>query len=181
MKRIELLIALLAFCIAASGCTRPSVEPNNNQGSTNQAQLSPDQWTQTRRTIVTYLECEECEEGELEAVVKLGESAVPTLAATLLEGPSPANREILRRQLLDTYRKLKEYEKTHPKAKTSQGEEEYVKTYAENYVALYQTRAARALGAIGGPNARKALEEASKLSLREDVKTEVKAALEKIK
>ena len=181
MKRIELLIALLAFCIAASGCTRRSAGPNSNQGSTNQEKQTPEQWTQTRRTIVTYLECEECEEGELEAVVKLGESAVPTLAATLRGGPSPANREILRRQLLDTYRKLKEYEKTHPKAKISQGEEEYVKTYAENYVALYQTRAATALSAIGGPNARKALEEASKASLREDVKAVVKTALEKIK
>lgn len=179
MKRIALLIALLALCMAASGCPRRGAGPNSNQGNVNQTTLPPEQSTQARRTIVTYLECEECEEGELEAVMKLGQYAVPTLAATLREGPSPASRELLRRQLLDTYQKLKEYERTHPNAKVSQSEEEYVKTYAENYVALYQSRAATALGAIGGPDARKALEGASQLSLRDDVKAAIKAALDK--
>lgn len=181
MKRIALLIALLALCIAAWGCPRGGTGPNANQGNINQPKLSPEQATQARRTIVTYLECEECEEGELEAVVKLGQSAVPTLTATLREGPGPANRELVRRQLQDTYKKLKEYERTHPNSKVSQSEEEYVKTYSENYVALYQSRAATALGAIGGPDARKALEEASQASVRDDVKAAIKAALDKTK
>ena len=175
MKRIALLIVLLALCMAATGCPRRGAGPN---GNTN---LTPEQSTEARRTIVTYLECEECEEGELEAVVKLGQSAVPTLAATLRGGPGSANRELLRRQLQDTYRKLKEYETTHPNAKVAQTEEEYVKTYSENYVALYQSRAATALSAIGGPDARKALEEASQLPLRDDVKATIKASLDKIK
>lgn len=180
MKQITLFTILLTISMTASGCRRGGTGPNANQGS-GQVKLSPEQATEARKTIVTYLECEECEEGELEAVVKLGQAAVPTLAATLRGGPGVANRELLRRQLQDTYKKLKEYEKTHPNSKVSQSEEEYVKTYSENYVALYQSRAATALAAIGGPDARKALEEASGLPLRADVKAAVKDALAKIK
>lgn len=58
---------------------------------------------------------------------------------------------------------------------------DHVKTYMDNYVALYQVRAATALGTIGGPEAKSALEEASLKPLREDVNKAVKASLEKMK
>jgi len=117
----------------------------------------------------------------LESVVKLGAAAVPTLTASLREGPSAASRELYRRNLAATYKELKEYERTHPTAKVAQSEEEYVKTYMENYVALYQLRSAKALGEIGGPEARKALEEASRQQLREDVQAAVKSSMDKIR
>src|SRR5688572_13230850 len=115
MKLIAIILVLLAG--TASACTRTNVQ------QTGQTQLSPEQALTLRKTIMTYLECEECEQGELEAVVKLGQTAVPTLSATLRDGPSDANRELLRRQLSDTYKRLKEYEKTHPDSKVSQSEE----------------------------------------------------------
>ena len=142
------ITALLALCLWTPKCQK-SGTPS----------LPPEQATQVRHAIVTYLECEECEEGELEAVVKMGQVAVPSLVATLREGPSQANLELLRRNLTTTYRRLKEYEQTHPEAKIC-SEAEYVKSYTDNYIARYQSRAATALGSIGGLEAKRALEEA---------------------
>jgi hypothetical protein len=141
------------------------------------AQVSPEQAGQARRTIVQWLECQECGEKELEAVRRLGQTAVPTLTAALQRGPSPGNLELLRRHLTESYRQLKQYERTHPEAKVMGSEKEYVATYTGNYIAQYQTRAATALGAIGGPEAEKALEEAQKSKLRDDVALVVSTAL----
>jgi len=49
----------------------------------------------------------------------------------------------------------------------------------DNYQALYQLRSAIALGAIGGPDARKALESALELPARNDVKQAIKEALKR--
>lgn len=102
-----------------------------------------------RHTLVDWLECGDCKDGELEAVVELGEDAVPSLEASLELGPSPASRELLRRHLLATYQQLVEHQQEHPEAEVTMSEEEYVDTYLGNYVALYQSRAAEALAAIG--------------------------------
>jgi hypothetical protein len=171
MKTYALITILLALCLWAPKCQKSGTTPT----------LPPEQATQVRHAIVTYLECEECEEGELEAVVKMGQVAVPSLVATLLEGPSQANLELLRRNLTTTYRRLKEYEQTHPEAKISGSEADYVKSYTDNYIARYRSRAATALGSIGGLDAKRALEEAGNKSLREDVRAAIKASLEKIK
>lgn len=188
MKRMALALVLSLVCLLAPGCRKP--EQGQGQGPTptpagpggvDPSRLTPEQKAEARRTIVAWLECEECTEGQLEAVVKLGAAAVPSLAASLREGPSQANREVLRRNLAATYRELKEYERTHPEAKVTLSEEEYVRTYMENYVALHQTRSAKALGAIGGPEARRALEEASRAQLRDDVKNAVQASLDKMR
>ena len=170
MKSYALLTMLLALCLSAPECKKGGERP-----------LTPEQAATMRRAIITYLECEECEDGELEAVVKYGPAAVPTLAATLHEGPSQANLEQLRRHLTARYRDLKAYEQTHPEVKVPGNEEQYVKTYMDNYVALNQARAATALAAIGGSKARRALEKSSLTSLRDDVKAVVKSSLEKIK
>ena len=80
----------------------------------------------------------------------------------------------MREHLITTYKKLKVYEKTHPEAKISMTQEQqYVKTYLENYDALYRVRSATALRTLGGPQSREALERASKLPLREDTKQAV--------
>ncbi|MGI8838863.1 MAG: hypothetical protein ACR2H4_19825 [Pyrinomonadaceae bacterium] len=95
--------------------------------------------------------------------------------------PPQGNRELFRRSLVKTYRKLKEYERAHPEVKIPGTEEQYVKTYLNNHIASYQAKAAMALGAVGGPEARRALEEASRKPLRDDVQAAVKASLEKMK
>jgi hypothetical protein len=128
--------------------------------------LTPEKSLVASRDIVTWLECEECVAGELEAVVRLDQTAVPSLVASLREGPPSARREVQRRHLALTYRRLK----------LAMTEEQYVLRYVENYLALYRIRAAEALGAIGGPAATQALEDAAAEPFRDDVKAAVRAA-----
>ncbi len=171
MKSYILITTLLAFCLMTPECQK--------QGTPKP--LTPEQATKVRREIVNYLECEECEDGELEAVVKLGPIAVLTLAATLREGPLQSSLELLRRHLTANYRKLKEYERTHPEVIVPGTEQQFVTIYLDNYVAQHQGRAAKGLAAIGGTEAKRALEEASVKPLRDDVKAVVKSSLEKMK
>lgn len=163
---------LLALAVAlALGC------PRDEDPQQAVARLTPEQAADARRTITLWLECEECTEGQLEAVERLGAAAIPTLGAVLREGPSPAKLEALRRSLQRSYRQLRDYERTHPNAKVPMGEEEYVNTFLDNYAALHRIRAARALAKIGGPHARKELEQAPR-GARPDVQAAVRASLD---
>lgn len=168
MKSHLLFAILVTFCVLTPECKKgPSV--------------TPEQSAQVRQTVVNYLECDECENGELESIVKLGGITVTGLAATLHEGPSLAKREVIRRGLIRNYRKLKEYEQTHPTVKVPGTEEQYVKTYLNDYVAGYQVKAAFALAAVGGAQAKQALEDASRKQLRTDVQAAITKSLEKMK
>lgn len=133
------------------------------------------------RTIEVWIECEECTAEQRRAVARLGSAAVPLLAEHLRSGPPAEKRETGRRQLLATYKSMKDYEASHPKNKVAMTEEEYVKTYLDNYVALYHVRAATALADIGGADAIRLLEEALQAQLRDDVKASVRASLERLK
>lgn len=138
----------------------------------NHKELIYAQDSEASRAIISLLECEECTDGELEAVKRLGETAVPILVAYLRNGPSPPNLEKQKEHLIKRYEQVKAYGNSH--ALTFEiSKKDYVRTYVENYKALYQIRSAQALSAIGGPDARRALREASQLPLREDVKTVV--------
>lgn len=140
-------------------------------------ELSPEQAAEVRRAVVAWLECEECEEGQLEAVQKLGVAAVSTLGATLERGPSAASRERARRHLEDSYGKIAEHVKKYPEQKLEVSQEEYVKIYLENYAANYKVRSAQALASIGGEQARKLLALAAEgKSQREDVRVAIEAA-----
>jgi hypothetical protein len=123
--------------------------------------------------MVAYFECEDCLDGERDALIRLGPVIVPSLAASLRGGPPPASRETLRAHLVDTYAELRTYSLTHPDNASDWSEEQYVRYFAENYVVQYQTRAARALAAIGGPEARAALRQALALPLNTTVLTVV--------
>lgn len=100
-----------------------------------------------RDTIRRWLLCEECNRGELEAVVALGDRATGTLAQAL-EGPPDSGRAYVRRQALERFNRLPASGFT-PDA--------FVAHYDSNYVATYQRHAATALGRIGTPAARAAL------------------------
>jgi hypothetical protein len=149
-------------------------------GHADNGRIPPAKATAAYQTIVTWLECVECTEGELAAVVKLGRIAVPSLAASLHEGPSPASLELLRRQLIASHGRLIEYAKAHPEVEVSMDIETYVATYMDNYVALYQVRSAMALAEIGGEEAKEALEIALDIPMREDASNVVLASLEKL-
>ncbi len=170
MKSQTLSLAILAVCLTALGCQPQEERPK----------LSPEEGAEARRTIVAWLECDECVDGELESVVKLGKAAVPNLVASLKKGAAPASLELVRRQLAANYEALAEYAKTHPEAKIPMSKETYIKTYLGNYIALYRVRSAMALAELGGPEARKALEAAVEANYRDDVRVAVKESLKKL-
>jgi len=127
-----------------------------------------------RRTIVEWLECEECTDQKLERVVGLGSFVVPTLAAVLEQGPAPARLELFRRNLRDSHRRLAAYAERRDGKAVPLEEADYVATYLENFVAIYRIRAAEALAVIGGKRAHSALQAAARAGYREDVTTAVK-------
>jgi hypothetical protein len=132
----------------------------------------PEKAVEIRSTVMAWLDCEECSDGELQAVVKLGDAAVPSLIASLRGGLSPARREQLRRHLEESYPRLQN--------KSQASADVYVQRYTENLVALHRMRAADALSIIGGPTARQALESAQTEPYRDDVKQSIKAALARL-
>jgi HEAT repeat protein len=142
-------------------------------------EVPPDQALELRQAVTAWLECEECTEGQLEAVLRLGELAVPSLGAALERGPSPASLERLQMHLERNYREMSVYAETHDEVKMDFKLEEYVKIYLENYVASHRARAAEALGKIGGESAKARLEAASRLKLRSDVLAVVRESANK--
>ena len=121
-----------------------------------------------------WLECEECWDGELKAVVALGDAVVPSLAATLRGGMSPAARARLSRQLAERYDARVAWAETHPETRPTLTREEYVAHHVGNRDALYKVRAVRALGAIGTPKALLALREELGRTEHEGIREEIR-------
>lgn len=157
-------LGALVIGLVAGGCVAPT-------GPT-PVMPPPEKAVEIRTTVLAWLDCEECSEGELAAVVKLGDAAVPSLVASLRGGLAPARREQLRRHLEESYAQLQN--------RSQASAEAYVQRYTENLVALHRVRAASALSIIGGPAARQALEDAQAEPYRDDVKQSIKAALARL-
>jgi hypothetical protein len=131
------------------------------------------QVSQAHRLLEMWLECTECDRGELEGV--------GSLIATLERGPSQARREIMRFRLIRSYKQLAEYRDSNHVLTAIESEPEHIAHYMENYMAQYQIRAAIALARIGGPAARHALEKSLTTWLRKDVERAVSESLEKLR
>ena len=128
------------------------------------------------QALANWLECEECVDGELEAVADLGAAAIPPLEAALKYGPSPANIAEERYALETRFARLAREGAEHPAPPSVIAEQ-----YLNNYRANYGIRAAIALGEIGGAQAEKILAEASESGdFRDDVRREVDKALARI-
>ncbi len=136
--------------------------------------------TDVENVIQVWLECDECTGGELQAVVTLGPKAVPILASMLQKGPAKERLDAQRKHLLKRYGSLRDYQKTHSDARVTESEDEFVGRYMNKYETLQRIRAARALGAIGGADARNALDQALKLPLSPEVLKAVKESRAKI-
>ena len=110
-----------------------------------------------KNALLRYYECEECTDGELEAVVKYGDNVVPSLSLTMQQGVSPVLKSAHEQYLRDTYRQLSEYAKTHPENVLKSTEAEYVAMYLERYDNQHRIRAIEALARIGTDLAKKEL------------------------
>jgi hypothetical protein len=140
-------------------------------------------WSQAMsaaQALANWLECEKCEHGELEAVTRDGQANVPSLIMTLNQGPLPATRESLRRELEARYEQLVEQSKKNPNAPITATKERFVELYLGNVDAQQRVRAAQALASIGGDRARAALEAAAaNQALPDDVRAAARDALNK--
>jgi HEAT repeat protein len=138
-----------------------------------QERLSRAQTEQAAYALHEWLEAEHYDPAELSAVTKYGESVVPSLTAALDKGPSPARRERLRRAL----------EAEHGTLSGSRvpAKADFVKHYTSNFETLYRIRAAQALAAIGGPEARTAIEVAVGKAGREDLRAALQLVLKDVK
>jgi hypothetical protein len=113
-------------------------------------------------TVRRWLLCDECMEGELDSVVALGSRVVGRLEEAL-KGPPQRGRRNVELQAKAVYAR-------GPRVAISQ--QRFVDHYLENYEAVYQSRAAIALGRIHTPQAHAALLEALRRDsvYREDVR-----------
>ena len=153
-------IVTLQLALIASACA-PTSQPPEADSAPPVAQIP----ALPTDPVTQWMECEECREGQLAAVVELGDQAVGALS-TLLSGGPPSDRvQVLDRALRSSYEQLAE-----SGADGLPTEAEYVSQYTANYVAQYQARAARALSEIGSPQAVRALQTMDTTAVREDVR-----------
>jgi hypothetical protein len=131
--------------------------------------------------LSAWYECQDCGAAELKAVTGYGERVVPSLAAALKDGPSPARRERLRDSLGAAYDQMAEQAQRYPERKLPESRSDYIERYVGNVDAQYRIRAALALAKIGGGQARSALEAALGRSQRDDVRKAVERSLREIK
>ena len=172
VTRGSCVLAAVVSCSLALGCPGGGTDV-----TTADRVLTVEGSRQVRHTVVKWFECEECVDGELAAVVALGDLVVPTLGATLKQGPSPASRAAVDLRLRERHAELVELA-ARDRSIAPGDASDYVGVYMSNFVARYRSRAAYALGEIGTKAALGALRAAPRAELRADVRELVDNALQ---
>jgi hypothetical protein len=129
--------------------------------------------------IDRWMQCVECDRGELDSVRVLGSKALPRLRDYLLHGPEKERQDSVQRYLERTQDSLAA-DPSVPGAPLHLDKALQVRTFLGNLDATYRTRAARALQVIGGPAAHAALDSARHLPVRPDVAYAVQTALDSL-
>lgn len=148
---------------------------------------TPTQVLQDSEVVERYLNCEDCLDGELEAVLELGDKASPILLEFLASGPSPETLRSTEKGLNETYAQMAEYAKIQEDRtlRPRQSQDEFVRTFLDNLIAQYQTRTVRAIVLIGDEVAiektRVLLEEQLARTEREDLRAMLLLALGELK
>jgi hypothetical protein len=161
-QSISLGLAVAVFLSPAAGLAQPDPERKASQA------------------LAKWLE-HDCEEGDLRALIRFRQAVVPGLIAALKDGPSPASREVVGRLADASYDELIEQAQRKPERRIASGRDAYVTRDVDNLDAQYRIRAAQALAAIGGADARNALENAARQAQREDVRETIQELLKRMK
>ena len=136
---------------------------------------SPSRPSDERLVLDRWLECVECSQGELAAVLARGQSLFPPLRQVLLQGPDATKLSHLEDFLAQRALRIQDsvpLPPIHPPPQHGQLNAEaqaFVDTFLANYTALVERRAALAVAKIGGPEAKDVLQQAEALNLRSDV------------
>jgi hypothetical protein len=133
---------------------------------------------EVRVRLLAWFECEECTHEQLDAVVALGADVVPTLAATLREGLSPASRARLELQLRERHGARVAYGLRRPGAEPVLDADAFVAHHLASRDALHRSRAATALGRIHTKEALEALRAELARDPPPSVQQSIRAALD---
>ena len=131
----------------------------------------------TDARIINWLDCVECSNQELDVLARQGDAIVPALQQVLLNGPSQDRLDAKRRSLESGYRSMKQYEQRRPDRAVPLTEQQYIALYQEKFVLLNRTRAARALGVINSPEARRVLVQALQANPQPELRRDLERAL----
>ena len=120
-----------------------------------------------------WLECEECSDGELQAVLALGShkrwATVSRLATDLLHGPDAPRAAHFEHRLFQAHASDSLYAAVHMVLRPVPSWIAYRQEFADNFEATDRIRAAIAVAKVGGWYARWQLRRAAALPLRADV------------
>jgi hypothetical protein len=169
---------LLAIAAALSPSTVPAA---NGSGRLTEAESH-----RAARDLRNWLETD-CEEGNLMTLTRYQQAIVSELIGALEKGSAADRRELVRREAEASYEELVKQQTRKPEREVASSREAYIKRDVDNFEAQYRARAAQALAAIGGPDARAALEaflaKASKgeVLIREDLRRAIELFLSKVK
>jgi hypothetical protein len=151
------LTVLLGLALAA-GCSRtPASSAAQAPVANGPRTVGPSGQNRSPSPVVAWLDCIECTPAQLQAVVALGDAAVPELTRTLATGPAQDRLDPQQKHIEASYATMKEYERQHADSRVPFTQQEYVQLYVRKYVLLNRMRSATALGAIGTTAAKTAL------------------------
>ena len=102
---------------------------------------------------------------------------MPLLREAALNGISRATDVTLRQALGSRYDDLQLFASTHPASRVRGTRQQFIERNLSNAYARYRVRAGRALGAIGGAEARGILVDAIAHAERDDVRASLRASL----
>lgn len=136
------------------------------------------QTNQASEKVAIWLHCEECTDGEIDSVMALGASAIAHLETALLAGPPDSLRAYLRTRSEAAFQMLRQYASSHGVQSMPVTEGAYTGHFVDNYVALYQIRAAYALGRLGGVDAQLALNMATDSAAAGVYRSDVASAID---
>ena len=167
----------ISLLLAVAAVLSPATVPSANGSE----RLSEAESLRASRDLDRWL-AQDCEEVNLRVLTRYKQAIVPDLIAALQKGAPADKRELVRRGAEASYDDLiKAQEEPGSRVKVKSGREVYVKRDVDNFEAQYRARAAQALAAIGGADARNALEgilvKAQRDELREDVRRAIREYL----
>lgn len=158
--RSHAISVLLAIAAVLSPAT---VLPTNGS-----ERLSEAESRRASRDLARWLE-QDCEEVNLTALTRYKQAIVPDLIAALEKGAPAEKRELVRQGAEASYKDLFEQSQRKRERPLASGRDAYVKRDMDNFEGQYRARAAQALAAIGGADARNALESILAKARRDEV------------
>lgn len=163
-------VALAALATACALLPHREAAPARREPGEVRRPVPPD-------VIRDWLECEECLSGELAAVVRLGDAAVPQLREIAERGLSPVGRATLVAQLGRRHDERVAWGEQDADLRPTMSREAYVRHHLASRDHLYRVRAIRALGAIDSEAARRALRTVLARTRHEGLAAEIRRML----